>query len=226
MASIWTLQLIKQTSNNSIAGECKQLTSASWLNKETHIHLCLLLLLLLRQDAVDSRGRCPAQGVGVHLIAPRVWPQPLRVNQSLSPDQHDPGLQWRKRQWVHVDGEKKKRGTNQDGWKVMCGLMRAQRRALWDSRCSVSLGVLNLTYFCQYSAKLMDTLLKIPAGLDKSDSAQKRECRAEGHCGSETDLPSCLSIMPSCWRVAAMSCGHIPVALLIPLTLMCLSGCL
>lgn len=78
----------------------------------------------------------------------------------------------------------------------------------------MSLGVLNLTYFCQYSAALMDTLLKIPAGLDKSDG------------GSETDLPSCLSIMPRCWRVEAMSCGHIPVALLIPLTLMCLSGCL
>lgn len=90
----------------------------------------------------------------------------------------------------------------------------------------MSLGVLNLTYFCQYSAALMDMLLKIPAGLDKSDSIHKRQAQAGGDCGSETDLPSCLSIMPSCWRVAAMSCGHIPVALLIPLTLMCLSGCL
>lgn len=39
----------------------------------------------------------------------------------------------------------------------------------------MSLGVLNLTYFCQYSAALMDTLLKIPAGLDKSDSIQKQQ---------------------------------------------------
>lgn len=41
----------------------------------------------------------------------------------------------------------------------------------------MSLGVLNLTYFCQYSAALMDMLLKIPAGLDKSDSIQKRQHR-------------------------------------------------
>lgn len=39
----------------------------------------------------------------------------------------------------------------------------------------MSLGVLNLTYFCQYSAALMDTLLKIPAGLDKSDSIQQQK---------------------------------------------------
>lgn len=37
----------------------------------------------------------------------------------------------------------------------------------------MSLGVLNLTYFCQYSAALMDMLLKISAGLDKSDGIQK-----------------------------------------------------
>lgn len=68
----------------------------------------------------------------------------------------------------------------------------------------------------------MDTLLKIPAGLDKSDSIQKQ--KEDG--GGDSDLPPCLSIIPSCCRVEAMSCGHIPVALLIPLTLMCLSGCL
>lgn len=41
----------------------------------------------------------------------------------------------------------------------------------------MSLGVLNLTYFCQYSAALMDMLLKISAGLDKSDGIQKRRHR-------------------------------------------------
>lgn len=94
MASIWTLQLIQQTSNNSIVGKCKQITTVSWLNKKTYIHLCLPLLL--RQDGTESRGRRPAQGIGVHLIPAWVSPQAFHVplNQSLSSDQHDPRSQW------------------------------------------------------------------------------------------------------------------------------------
>lgn len=107
MASIWTLQLIKQTSNNSTLGKCKQITRVSWLSEETYIHLCLPLLL--RQDGVESRGRRPTQGVGVYLVPAWVSPQALHVplNQSLSSDQHDPRSQWEK----HVSSRAQKSET-------------------------------------------------------------------------------------------------------------------
>lgn len=41
----------------------------------------------------------------------------------------------------------------------------------------MSLGVLNLTYFCQYSAAIMDRLLKILADLVKSDGVQQQQKR-------------------------------------------------